>query len=174
MEKTTINVLLILLMCTFWSCKEQANSSEDVVFNLGPHLDSLKNGSLDYGSPEVNESAIRLLNFQKKFKTGEKVGTVIPKSLITQAVNGFTGADINLPIDTSNFNKWDFMVIYPGISINEQGEEKAESSVFFYKGALDGSGKFLPVGKPILDIKFRGGGGGPGDAVLVVPPPRTP
>lgn len=174
MKKKTTKIFLILLMVTLWSCKEHSNSMEDTVFKLEPHLDSLKNGSLDYGSPDVNESAIRLLNFQKKFKTGEKVGTVIPKSLITQAVNGFTGANINLPIDTSNYYKWDFMVIYPGISINEQGEEKAESSVFFYKGGLDASGAFLPIGKPILDVKFRGGGGGPGDAVLVVPPPRTP
>jgi hypothetical protein len=174
MKKKSIYVFALLSISGIWACKNGDNAQNDPPFAFEAHLDSLKNGSINYGSQDANQAAIRLLNFQKKFKTGEQVGTVIPKSYLTQAVNGFTGTGINMPIDTANYSKWDFLVVYPGIASNAQGEEKAESSVFFYKGGLDGSGNFIPVGKPVLNVKFRGGGGGPGDALLVVPPPRTP
>ncbi len=173
MKRTTTLGLFMLVTASFWSCKKTGDSPPTQNFTFQSQLDSLNNGLIDYGNEEINKSYIRLLNFQKKHNTGEKVGTVIPKTLITQAVNGFTDSGINLPLDSSNYVKWDFMVVYPGIAINTQNEEKYEPSVFFFKGQKDGSGNLIPVGKPVLDIQFRGGGGGPGDGTIASPPPKT-
>jgi hypothetical protein len=169
-------VLLSLAICTaiaFYSCKSNNESVALVEFKHQAHLDSLIAGQIDYGSSEVNESFINMLNFQKKHNCGEANGTVIPKSQLAQALNGFTESGINLPLDSSNYVKWDFLVVYPGISINAQGEESPKPAVFYYKGTIGPNGDLIPSGKPILDIKFIGGGGGPGDGAKATPPPTT-
>lgn len=174
MKKIFLTAILLMGVFVILSCKEKQNTQQPETFESQDKLDSLQNGQLDLGSEEINKAMIRVLNFQKKFKTGKTNGVVMPKTMITQAVNGFTLSGINLPADKSNFDKWDFMVAYPGLEINNQGEEKIEPSVFFYKGEEDANGILIPTGKPVTDIKFRGGGGGPGDINKGTPPPTVP
>ncbi|MCP9769301.1 hypothetical protein EGI22_15415, partial [Lacihabitans sp. LS3-19] len=134
MTKTAIYSLManIILFC---SCnKEGSNSKNLESFKYQSRLDSLLNGTKDFGNDEINNGVIRQLQYQKKFKVDEKNGVVLPKSLLNQSINGFTELGIVLPQDTSNYSKWDFLVVYPGLSINESNEEKLEPVVFYYKG----------------------------------------
>lgn len=133
-------------------------------------LDSLLNGSMNLGSTEVNDAMIRKLQYQKIKKSGKTNGVVIPKDMLTTAVNGFSIAGINYPLDSSNFDKWDFLVVYPGIKL-EGGVEVMDPAIFFYKGS-NISGQFIPEGQPVTDISFPGGGGGPGGGGFSTPPPR--
>lgn len=174
MKKNFLTAILLLGVFGIFSCKEKQKTQQPETFESQGTLDSLINGQLNYGSEDVNKAFIRVLNFQKKYKIGKTNGVVMPKTMITQAVNGFTLNGINLPTDKSNFDKWDFMVAYPGLEINGQGEEKIEPSVFFYKGEEDSNGNLIPTGKPVTDITFRGGGGGPGDINKGTPPPTLP
>lgn len=174
MKKNFLTAILLMGVFVIFSCKEKQNTQQPETFESQGKLDSLISGQLNFGSEDVNKAFIRVLNFQKKFMTGKSNGVVIPKSMITQAVNGFNENGINLPADSSNYSKWDFIVIYPGLEINDQGEEKTEPSVFFYKGIQDSNGNLIPSGNPVLEIKFKGGGGGPGDSVKSTPPPTLP
>lgn len=135
-------------------------------------LDSLKNGTLDLGSVEINDAMIRKLQYQKIKKSGKTNGVVINKEFLTTSVNGFTQSGVNYPEDSSNYTKWDFLVVYPGIEINQNGQEKLEPAFFFYKGS-EIDGKFLPTGNPVLDVSFPGGGGGPTVPGAATPPPSN-
>lgn len=174
MKKKSILISSIVCASFFFACKEKTDQVLTAEYAGQAHLDSLKTGLIDYGDDDINKASINLLNFQKKYKTGETNGTVIPKEHLTQAINGFTETGINVPTDTSNYNKWDFLVVYPGVAISEQGEESPTTCVFYYKGALNAQNKLIPVGNPVKGIKFMGGGGGPGDAARTTPPPTLP
>lgn len=171
MKQKFLLVLATITTLAIYSCKNTDESKNTSVFMHQSHLDSLIAGQIDYGSQEINEGFINMLNFQKKHNCGDANGVVIPKSQVAQAINGFTESGINLPADSTNYVKWDFLVVYPGLAINSQGEEMPKPAVFYYKGGIGANGDFIPMGKPVLDIKFIGGGGGPGDSVKSTPPP---
>ncbi len=158
-----------------FSCKKtETHESEDVNFAHQAKLDSLINGTKNLGSKDLNEALIRQLQYQKKMKLGDNFGVVIPKRILTESINGFSEMGINIPKDTSNYSMWDFLVVYSGLALNESNEEKLDPVVFFYKGGLDASGSFVPVGNPISGIKFSGGGGGDGVLPRPTPPPTVP
>lgn len=174
MKMKGILILGICISMFFLSCKKTENGNTTESYAGQAHLDSLINGYIDYGNKEINEASINLLNFQKKYKTGATNGVVIPKLLLTQAINGYSASGINLPSDTTNFNKWDFLVVYPGLAINPQGEENPTTCVFYYKGTLDAKGVLIPTGNPVKTISLMGGGGSGGETTKTTPPPTLP
>ncbi len=175
MKTKTILVSLLIGGFISYSCQKPENSHSDSNnFQYQAKLDSLISGQKDLGDKEINAALIRQLQYQKKMKVGETNGVVIPKSLLTQSINGFTELGIVLPKDTSNFSKWDFLVIYPGLEINSEKEEKLEPVVFYYKGGLNSSGELTPIGIPVNGLKFLGGGGGDGVKPKPSPPPTVP
>lgn len=170
----------IILICLFggltffFSCKKHEKQSISETFEYQAKLDSLLNKTKDIGSMELNDALIRELQYQKKMKVGESNGIVIPKSILLQAINGFSESGINIPSDTSNYSKWDFLVVFPGLEINEVKDEKLNPVVYYYKGGMDKNGNFIPIGKPVTGLKFIGGGGGDGVRPTQNPPPTVP
>ncbi len=116
---------------------------------------------------------IKIFQYRKKFDLGENAGMYISKDMFTSAINGFTVKGINLPLDKSNYDKWDFVVCQMGLDILKNGNEVVVPVVLFYKGGLDGNGKYVPVGDPI-DVDMPKGGGGDGKASGTSPPPTRP
>lgn len=131
-------------------------------------LDKLESGELDYGTPEINEAKMRQLNYQKKHNLGKTNGVVIAKDFITASLNGFDQNGLKYPLDSMNYDKWDFMVVYPGQNANGI----LEPSIFFYKGEKDDAGELKPTGDPITDVSMPGGGGGWGSNNSPTPPPN--
>ncbi|MGR3812196.1 hypothetical protein [Jiulongibacter sp. NS-SX5] len=164
MYKVTKVVLIGMAVALSSCCKTEKRFKGQAL------LDSLNAGTKDYGSPEVNQAKIRQLNYQKEFNLGEDNGVVIQKDFLTSGVNGFTEDGINMPLDSSNYDRWDFLVVYPGLEI--RGEEKAlKPVVLYYKGELNGRGILTPSGDPVL-VPGPGGGGGPGHPHNTTPPPH--
>ncbi|SOE20447.1 hypothetical protein SAMN06298216_0938 [Spirosomataceae bacterium TFI 002] len=155
-----ISFSTLLMLISILGC--QSNFDDQAI------LDDLKSGAKDYGSKEINDARIRQLSYQKKFNLNRTNGVVISKDFVTASLNGFNENGLNYPIDSSNYNKWDFMVVYPGV--DESGT--LEPSIFFYKGADNGSGKLEPTGDPVPNITFPGGGGGLGNSNSPTPPPN--
>lgn len=178
MKTKLLKFVAFMCLAGAFSCKEKESPVSSLnysgTFPEQGKLDSLKSGLINLGTKELNDDVIRQLQYQKKAYSNNTNGVVIAKSFLTQSVNGFSESGINIPIDTSNYSKWDFLVVYPGLAISENGEEKLDPCVYFYKGGMNSEGKFVPVGKPLSNIKFLGGGGGDGVVKLPTPPPSTP
>jgi hypothetical protein len=136
-------------------------------------IDSLSSLKRIYGDNNTTAEIVKALRFQDRAKLNKAYGVVIPKTLITAALNGFSDLGPNAPLDKSNYDKWDFMVAYPGIFLSRDGQEELSPAVFFFKGGAV-KGKFEPVGGPVLDIKLPGGGGGDGNKPKPTDPPTTP
>lgn len=155
-----INFSTLILLVSMFACK--SNFQDQIL------LDDLKNGTVDYGSKPVNDAKIRQLNYQKEYNLNKTNGVVITKDFITASLNGFNENGLNYPTDSSNYDKWDFMVVYPGM--DEVGT--LEPSVFFYKGAKNNNGKLEPTGNPVINLTYPGGGGGLGNSNSPTPPPN--
>lgn len=158
--RNLISISIFFLSVSIMSC--QSNFKDQAT------IDSIVSGDLDYGSDEVNKAKIRQLQYQKENNLGRTNGVVIAKDFITASLNGFDQDGLNYPTDSMNYDKWDFMVVYPGQDKNGT----LEPSIFFYQGAKDENGDFRPTGKPVTDVKMPGGGGGWGNSNSPTPPPN--
>ncbi|UBM60907.1 hypothetical protein LAG90_09705 [Marinilongibacter aquaticus] len=160
---------VLILLLGLYSCNTSSKKA-DTKFQDEALLNALLSGEKDLGSSEFNEAKIRQLNYQKANNLDRTNGVVLSKDFLSSGVNGFTEAGINLPSDTSNYSRWDFLVVYPGMAI--EGEEtRLEPAVFYYKGGLDQNGNFVPVGNPVT-VPVLTGGGGDGKSNRSTPPPQ--
>lgn len=141
------------------SCKKNFQGDEQ--------LKSLSSGGT-FVNDDLTKSKIEQLKYQQTYDLPPHNGIVLSKDLLTTAVNGFTQNGINYPMDSSNFDKWDFMVVYPGLDNSSQ----PTAVVYFYKGELDEKGKLVPAGDPVTSVNFPGGGGGEGFGAGNAPPPN--
>jgi hypothetical protein len=136
---------------------------------VNPHEQILEDilSGMKFSDDTLTREAYKMVfQFQKRAGTKEDYGSIISKSFLTTALNG-TG---NVPLDKTNYDKWDFMVVYNGLYINSVGDENLKPVVLFYKA--DSLNALVPAGRPVRII-MPGGGGGDG-TTITNPPPRLP
>lgn len=173
----TIGLLLVSIV--IFSCSQKLSPNQ-INLSYGKNypqqmlLDSLNMNIKKVGNAETNKAFIRALQFQKRAKLNANYGVIIPKSMVQIAVNGFDDNGPLSPTSKMNIDKWDFMIVYQGLTITETGDEKLEPSVFFYKGKKNKAGNLIPYGTPVTDVEFPRGGGGGGGGASTVPPPTLP
>lgn len=172
MKQLTLSLLIPLCILFMSSC----NKGQIQVNYKGPFPNEAILNSLNKGQSSLNAETVAALTrkyqFQKRAKLKHAYGVVIPKSTLNIAINGIMNNTPQDPTNSKNYDKWDFMICYPGLSINSIGDESMKPAIFFYKGGTNEQGEFVPVGDPVEDIEFPTGGGGPGKGGFQTPPPN--
>lgn len=169
----------LLMMGAIYSCTpklkpNQINLSYEKKYAQQMILDSLITNQKTLGDRENQKSLIRAMQFQKRAKLNENYGVIIPKNMVQIAINGYDENGPLAPTSKMNIDKWDFMIVYNGLLITENGDEKLEPAVFFYKGKKNKDGNLVPFGLPVKDLEFPKGGGGGGSGAAAIPPPTLP